>query len=80
MARYYKISLNGQDIGVRCSEVFEELKGYDIFPVKFNGGYSNKHCHMVVKHIKDGKKLSVENALSNIIKSSGYKLEYTVRI
>ena len=78
MARYYKVSLNGQDVGYRCREVFDDLKGYDIFPMKPFGGYSDMYCHMKVKHVKDGKKNEVENALKRVIESLEYKLEYTV--
>ena len=78
MARYYKVSLNGQDIGYRCTEVFDDLKGYNILPIKPCGGYSDMNCHMKVKHIKNGKKGEVENALKRVIESLEYKLEYTV--
>ena len=79
MARYYDVSLNGQDIGFRCTEVFNDLKGYNIFPIKPCGGYSDMNCHMRVKHVRNGKKSDVEHALERVIKSLEYRLSYTVK-
>lgn|GEM_PF-1767500 len=79
MARYYKISLNGKDTDHHCTEVFEDLKGYDIFPIKPFGGYNNMYCHMRVRHIRDGKKVDVEHALERVINALELHIEYTVQ-
>ena len=79
MARYYKVSLNGQDIGHCCTQVFDDLKGYNIFPMGPFGGYSDMYCHMKVKHIKDGKKSDVESALERVIDRLNCKLQYTIK-
>lgn len=79
MANYYNAMLTGADRNIRnCAEVYERLRGYNVFVIDSCGYGMDGTCNKRIKFTGDGGIGAVRSAFASVIATLEIELEYLV--
>lgn len=79
MAKYYNSMITGADRSIHaCQEVYERLRGYNIFVIADCGFGMDGTCDKRIRYDGLGGIEDVRNAFETVIRVLGFDLEWTV--
>ncbi|MGM0593964.1 MAG: hypothetical protein ACQETD_05440 [Pseudomonadota bacterium] len=79
MAKYYNSMLTGQGRSIKnCQDVYERLKGYEIFVIKDCRHGMDGTCNKRIRYDGNGDINTVRNSFDQVITQLALDLQYLV--